>query len=610
MYEAYFGLQSRPFVAGPRPERYFPASAIEAARQVLGRCIERSEGAGLLIGPAGMGKTLLLQVLAVQFHTKLEVAMLASGRLTSRKELLQAILYELGLPYRGLDEGESRLSLIDHLSETSADNQGLLLLVDEAHTLPLKLLEEMRLITNLVRHGQPRVRLLLAGGPVLEERFASPRLEAFNQRLAARCYLEGFERAETISYVREQIRESKGNAEYLFTLDALEAIHRATDGIPRLINQVCDHALILAYANGVRQLDKHTVEEAWADLQQLPTPWNSTAGAPAAENAAPSTMIEFGSLDDETDEPAALPFRTTEKVSSRNSEVVEVAKMTTGKSFSECQDDESFPQDDEEGSIFSNEVSNFPNEVSLLSTNDDANYADLIGETAGQIGSSSSLDDFFASSQREPVSQVIEIEDQLSTLEDDFPISNSAYVSAVDVVYPPANHPFQDAFDDEEVVVDRYAALTAATFSHRPAVASQEGADLSQLLSPYEIFPKAAPVGVAQGTSAHESSEERIGDPSGEMNCETRRSVTAQFEVPDFVPMQMEEESVVESLHIPLSQSEMSAFAERVPAEIVDDSDIIVIEPLPLEKMATASHPETVARRQEYRQLFAKLRRG
>ena len=100
--------------------------------------------------------------------------MLASGRLSTRRALFQAILYELGRPYRGMDEGELRLAVVDYLMAGDNNSRGLVLLVDEAHTLPLRLLEEIRLLTNLARSGQPLVRLVMAGGPALEERFASP----------------------------------------------------------------------------------------------------------------------------------------------------------------------------------------------------------------------------------------------------------------------------------------------------------------------------------------------------------------------------------------------------------------------------------------------------
>ena len=213
MYESYFGLTRRPFVPAPNAETYIPTGSLEHARQTLIRCIDRGEGPAIVVGPAGTGKSLLCQVLARHFRGRFHVALLVGARLCTRRALLQNILFELKLPYREMDEGELRLSLVDHLEPRSGGPEGLLLLVDEAHTLPLRLLEEVRLLTNLVRDGQSRVRLVLAGGMALEERLASPKLESFHQRIAARCYLQPLTRDETIYYVQEQIRRPGGAAE-------------------------------------------------------------------------------------------------------------------------------------------------------------------------------------------------------------------------------------------------------------------------------------------------------------------------------------------------------------------------------------------------------------
>ncbi|HEV3342979.1 MAG TPA: AAA family ATPase [Pirellulales bacterium] len=298
MYEEFFQLKQRPFAAAPRVDRYFPGKAIETSRRAIARCVERAEGAGLLIGPPGTGKTLLCHMLAEQFRGKFAVAMLSNGHLDNRRELLQAILFELGLPYRRLEEGELRLSLIDHVSNDQSSRGGLLLIVDEAHTLSPRLLEEVRLIANLVRNGQPRVRLVLAGNPTLEECLADPALEALGQRITTRCYLEALDYDQTQKYVLAQMTTLGGGARQVFTPEALEAIYHATDGVPRLINQLCDHVLMLAYAGGKQQIGPAGVDEAWSDLQQLPSPWvDRSATQPGAK--ADADFIEFGDLHDE-----------------------------------------------------------------------------------------------------------------------------------------------------------------------------------------------------------------------------------------------------------------------------------------------------------------------
>lgn len=286
--------EERVFPTYPQVGRYFPAATIEDARHRLGRAIERGDGPAVVIGGPGTGKSLLLQVLASQYHERYDVVLPACARLCTRRALLQAILFELGLPYRVRDEGDLRLSLLDHLLSREECPTGLLLLVDEAQTLSTNLLDELRVLTNLVRGGLPRVRLVLAGSSALEECFAHPDLETFSQRLAARCYLGPFGREETTQFVRAQIAASSGAPDELFAQDAWEAIFEATDGVPRLVNQLCDRALIgAAEAKRVR-IDRSVIQTAWADIQQLPAPWDTPA--PTTAPPAPLQVVEFGQL--------------------------------------------------------------------------------------------------------------------------------------------------------------------------------------------------------------------------------------------------------------------------------------------------------------------------
>ncbi|MGE0608565.1 MAG: AAA family ATPase [Pirellulales bacterium] len=330
LYEASFAMQFRPFVAAPSPDRYFAGASIEAARVALTRSIERGEGPGMISGPSGIGKSLLLEVLARHFKGRLDPARLTGGHLTTRRALLQVISFELGLPYRGKEDAELRLGLMEHLTRPERASSGMLLLVDEAHNLPIRLLEEIRMVTNIIRDGQPRVHLVLSGGPALEEKLAHPKLDSLSQRLAARCYLEPLSRAETYDYVAHQVSLAGGEWEKIFSRASCEAIYRATAGIPRLINQVADHALMLAYADGLPQADPALVERAWSELQQLPAPW---VGVDLPKHAAtqPASVVEFGQLSDE-----------------QETEASETAAPPTEEVIEDCQDDESTAEHAEE----------------------------------------------------------------------------------------------------------------------------------------------------------------------------------------------------------------------------------------------------------------------
>lgn len=296
----------RPFASQPQVGRYFPAASLEDARHRLGRSIERGDGPGVVIGAAGIGKSLLLQVLASQYRATFDVVLLACAQLCTRRALLQAIHFELGLDYRRRDEGELRLSLLDTLLSSDESTQGLLLLVDEAQALANHLLEELRLLTNLSRGGAPRIRLVMAGLPSLEEKFAAPELQSFSQRLTARCYLAPLSRTETEKYVRAQLAASHADADRIIGPKSFDAIFANSDGVPRLVNQICDRALVLAEARHLETIDEKLVEAAWADLQQLPGALEVASVKEESSQESPRSaalsVVEFGSLS-----PASAP---------------------------------------------------------------------------------------------------------------------------------------------------------------------------------------------------------------------------------------------------------------------------------------------------------------
>lgn len=512
MYESYFRLLHRPFAAAPQAEAYVPTGSLEQARQTLVRCIDRAEGPGLVVGPAGTGKSLLVQVLAQHFRGRFHVATLACARLGTRRALLQNILFELKLPYRSMDESELRLSLIDHLEPQADGPEGLLLLVDEGHTLPLRLIEEIRLLTNVVRDGQTRVRLVLAGGMALEERLTSPKLESFHQRIAARCYLQPLRRDETVFYLHEQIRRAGGDADRLFTADAQTAVHTATDGIPRLINQVCDHALMLAALGGHRQLDAGGIEEAWADLQQLPVPLHETRPLPAGIGSGTAgAIVEFGQLGEEpAQEQSAPPPSLSETLSTADVAEARLEAIDRG--------------------------------LDALAS----------GEPMPEVMGGAVADEF------SPV---------------------AATGTEVELIFHSAHDPFGGAWDDEEVVIDRYAMLEDAALRSRKRLTSDEGRSIS--------------VAVTQALPPQPAADDALD--RGQQHQPTTIAATADFD-PASDPLLPEEPAV-------LPRGRRATISLRSIDE--DDRDMIVVEDeTPPPAVPLAGHP----RRPEYRQLFSKLR--
>ena len=554
MYESFFRFRQRPFASVPRPAFYFPAEVIEQARQTLTRCIERGEGPALVVGPSGCGKSLLCHLLASELGTKFRVAMLATARLCTRRGLLQNILFEMGLPYRDMEEGELRLSLVDHLDPVRHDSPPLLLLIDEAHALPLRLLEEIRMITNLVRHGQPCVRLVLLGGAALEERFAMPRLQSFNQRLAARCYLDSLGRDETFSYVRYQI-ERAGGDDAIFTEDALQAVYHASDGVPRIINQVCDHALILACAGGKRQIDSLGIEESWADLQQLPAP---QLGHDDDGESPQHEVIEFGQLDDLDDDAPA--------------------------------------------------------------TQHQAHDRHVAADRAEEAGSEQV--EFQVVSCDE---QLDEIEQNLSLVGEDTALEAqpAAAESQVELQFHVAHDPFSETFEEEEVVIDRYATLEAA-LTGRPRVRSRQGQEIAALLpaksaqleetsaaSPAPqpaVSPAPQPAASPAAAAVEFGSLEELVEPASE----TAPAAPTYAAPPEAEQASEAEEASEREIELVYSfhpdeeapsqeQDEPTAAVslERQP-EGQDDRDVIEVE--------EEEEPAAAVRREGYHDLFSRLR--
>lgn len=492
MYEAFFQMNKRPFSATPVADVYFPAKAIETARQTIARSIERATGPAVVLGPTGTGKSLLLAQLAKDFAGRFEIVSLAGGRLRTVRALLQNILFELKLPFRDLGEGELRLTLLDRLEPSDRSPNGLLLFVDEAHVLPSKLLDELRMITNLVRAGQPRVRLVLAGDIRLEERLANPRLASFQQRLAARCYLHAYAKDETAAFVRHQLQACAAKPANVVDDEALSALHRLTDGVPRLINQLCDHALILAAVASERRISASRMEEAWADLQQLPSPQAVIA---RSEHEAGS-VIEFGALDD-------LPA----------------------------------PSD---------RVTRF---------------------------------DSPSRPRHDPLSQLDAIERHIAAANDDFdPLSLQS--SELELTFESPAALFGEAFEEEEILIDRYASLEAQSLRNRPRVSSSEGRAIATLLG--SASPARRQLGIV-------SAESQMDAPQDDVTAEA-------FEDP----------------FDPALDPVMPEYLPSVTTNVAAGShpELVVVDTVGDTHPTQATEPQGRVHRQEYRQLFARLRRG
>ena len=269
--KSFYRLASRPFMTVPRVGSFHPSPDATKAIDGLCRVVKRAEGIGLLVGPTGCGKSLLLSCLRERLEGDYAVAILSGARICTRRGLWQSILSDLDEAYRGLDEEELRIGLVDRIRGLAATGSGLVVLVDESHTLPRRLLEELRLLTGVVT-AYPAVHLVLAGTIRLEEMLGEPDLEGIAQRIAVRGYLEALDYEETCRYVRTQMYCAGLDWDTNFEPECDAVVFSLTEGVPRLINQLCDQAMRLAEQRNADDVGKHDLASAWEEIQCLPAP--------------------------------------------------------------------------------------------------------------------------------------------------------------------------------------------------------------------------------------------------------------------------------------------------------------------------------------------------
>ncbi len=275
MYEAFFGLRSRPFSPLPRVETFIPLAPVREPFESLVRCIAQEQGIGVLTAPSGAGKSLVCRLLQQRFSDVRRTVLLTTARFPTRRALLQAILFELKHPFVGLSEQESRLRVLDLLQASPAPQNRMLLIVDEAHLLSPRGLEELRTLTDYEIAGTPCVSLILSGQLELEELLIEPEMNAINQRVGCHVCIEPLTFEESAQYVRERLRFSGNDGLSIFTPEAIQLIGSASEGNPRRLNQLSDHSLLLAYAEEQRPVDESIVRAALLDLRELPLHWNA-----------------------------------------------------------------------------------------------------------------------------------------------------------------------------------------------------------------------------------------------------------------------------------------------------------------------------------------------
>jgi general secretion pathway protein A len=269
VYKEFFKLQRNPFDITPDPSFLFPTKRHNEALAALYYGVRRHMGFVVMTGEVGTGKTLLVRcLLELLRRTDVGFAYVFNTRL-SPVEFIRYIAGDLGIPVSGKAKDELLLDLSAFLVQRHRKGLTTLLVVDEAHHLSTEVLEEVRLLTNLETSQEKLLQILLVGQPELDDKLDSWELRQLKQRVALRCHLEPLAAEETREYVhrRLQVAGAGSAAATMFPDTTITHVHRHARGIPRLINTVCENALIGAYARQLTSIGPEVIDEVARDLR-------------------------------------------------------------------------------------------------------------------------------------------------------------------------------------------------------------------------------------------------------------------------------------------------------------------------------------------------------
>lgn len=266
MYEAFYGLAAQPFSITPDPRFLFLSRRHREAMEHMLFGITQRKGFVQITGEVGAGKSTICRAVLAELGDQYATALILNP-VGSGLQLLRSILRELGLS----DRGNDRVRLLGRLNEfllaRLAAAQDAVILIDEAQDLSDELLEEVRLLSNLETDDRKLVQIVLVGQPELRARIARPELRQLRQRITVRYHLGPLDRTEIEAYITHRLNVAGGNGRPAFSAMALRAIYRFSRGVPRLVNAICDKALLCGYVEGQEELGWRQVRRARRDLE-------------------------------------------------------------------------------------------------------------------------------------------------------------------------------------------------------------------------------------------------------------------------------------------------------------------------------------------------------
>jgi len=267
MYNAFFGFTANPFNMSPDPSFLFRSAQHEEALANLIYGVQSRKGFIVLTGEVGTGKTTMLECLRDFLNSQqISFASLFNSRLTV-DQFFEMLSYDLDLRCNRLSKTEVLITLNSMLLERASAGRTTVLIVDEAHNLDWDVLEEIRLLGNLENRRGKMLQIVLAGQQELDRKLEAPEFRQLKQRIALRCALKGFDREETAAYIQTRMARAGLANQAVISPELIEEIWFRSQGIPRLINAICDNLLLTAFAMETRKATIEMLDEVTADMR-------------------------------------------------------------------------------------------------------------------------------------------------------------------------------------------------------------------------------------------------------------------------------------------------------------------------------------------------------
>ena len=300
MYERFYGFHERPFDLTPNPRYLVPTTMHREALSNLQYAIASRKGLALLVGDAGSGKTTVIRAALEQQPDAVHYIHLHNPKLT-RDEFVEMLAARFDLSDKARSSKAALLLELETLLRARrAAQETTVLVVDEAQSLSLELLEEIRLLANIETDSDKLLTVIIAGHPDIAQRLNEPALRQLKQRVALRCELRPLSNQETAAYIAGRIRAAGGIASRVFTREAVALIHEHSQGVPRTINVLADNALLVGFATEQKLVGAGIVREVCADFDF----------AASAESAPEATVMTSDPEPPARVAPAVVPTPT------------------------------------------------------------------------------------------------------------------------------------------------------------------------------------------------------------------------------------------------------------------------------------------------------------